>query len=338
MAGRHVALLVEDDPDMAAEARDLLDSLGFGCIHATNKEDALRLAIKGGFCFVLLDLQIKAKPDSIKAHVEAGQGLLDALRELYPRRNERDKHCLQIIVLSGHAKELEYVVRVLQDKANDFIAKPVTESKRPLKDVIDEALRRSGCDNHERCASIMHEARKPLTVARALTITGRMDGQRMVVRAGEQPLLLTPGSFIILLHLALGRVRDGEGWVHKLDLGARTEQGWQGISRLKSEVREAWRDFVANDSKGKYRVRPEIAIEFDLSSLESHPEARVAKLAREIRRIQEATTSKGPGPTRTRSTADQRPAESSSGPDQTPSGPDATAATPPPKRRTTSRA
>ncbi len=104
MGGRHIALLVEDEPEMAAELGELLESLGHGHIHAATKEKAERLVEEGEFCYVLLDLQIKVNADSIKAHVEAGQTLLEFIREKYPRRNDQDKYRMPVLVMSGHAK------------------------------------------------------------------------------------------------------------------------------------------------------------------------------------------------------------------------------------------
>lgn len=159
MGGRHVALLVEDEPEMAAELGELLESLGHDHIHAATKEDAERLIEDGEFCYVLLDLQIKVNADSIKAHVEAGQTLLEFIRERYSRRNHRDKYRLPVLVMSGHAKEHYYVVKALQDGADDFVTKPVSESTPPFKDKIYEALRRSGRDKHEDCAALTRDAR-----------------------------------------------------------------------------------------------------------------------------------------------------------------------------------
>jgi DNA-binding response OmpR family regulator len=158
MPGRHIALLVEDEPQMALELGELLQSIGHGHIHAATKEEAERLAEQGEFCYVLLDLQIKVNAESIMAHVEAGQSLLEFLRERYPRRNDQDKYRLPVLVMSGHAKEHYYVVRALQDGADDFITKPVSESKPPFRDKIQEALRKSGRQKHQHCAAIMGDA------------------------------------------------------------------------------------------------------------------------------------------------------------------------------------
>ena len=292
MGGRHTALLVEDEPEMASELGELLESLGHAHVHAANKEDAERLVEEGGFCYVLLDLQIKANADSIKAHVEAGQSLLEHVRERYPRRNDGGKHRLQILVMSGHAKEHYYVVKALQDGADDFITKPVGESKPPFKDKIQDALRRSGRERHEQCAEIGRDARAAVDAAApaCLAITGLQEGKRIEVKVGEKAVLLTNASFLLLVRLVAGRLRQAEGWVHKNDLGARSEQGWKGISRLKEELaprlppRTA---IVENDKSGSYRLHPDLEIaRVDTERLESIGDARIQKLAAEIGRLQ----------------------------------------------------
>lgn len=293
MAGRHTVLLVEDEPQMAEELGELLESLGHAHLHASNKEDAERLAEEGGFCYVLLDLQIKANRDSIKAHVEAGQSLLEHIRAMYPRRNEDGKHRLQILVMSGHAKEHYYVVKALQEGADDFITKPVGESKPPFKDKIQDALRRSGRDRHESCAALTREARSASAEAAApLEITGRQEGKRMEVKVGDKAVLLTNASFLMLLNLVAGRLRSSEGWIHKNDLGAKAEQGWKGISRLKEELAPhlpARAAIVENDQSGSYRLHASLEIAgVDSGHLESLGDARIGKLAAEIARLQGA--------------------------------------------------
>jgi CheY-like chemotaxis protein len=290
MSGRHTVLLVEDEPQMAEELGELLESLGHAHVHAANKEDAERIAREGGFCYALLDLQIKANRDSIKAHVEAGQSLLEQIRAMYPRRNDEGKHRLQILVMSGHAKEHYYVVKALQDGADDFITKPVGESKPPFKDKIQDALRRSGREKHESCAALTREARAASAEAAPLEITGRQEGKRMEVMVGGKPALLTNASFLMLLNLVAGRLRSPEGWIHKNDLGAKAEQGWKGISRLKEELAPHLPPkaaIVENDQSGSYRLHAGIEIAgVDAARLDALGDARISKLAAEIGRLQ----------------------------------------------------
>ena len=97
----HRALIVEDERDMAAEIGDLLGSMGYDHVAIDNLADGRRLLDEGEFCFVLLDLQIKAEKFSIRPRVEAGMTFLRDLRQKHPRRGENDMHLLPVIVVSG---------------------------------------------------------------------------------------------------------------------------------------------------------------------------------------------------------------------------------------------
>jgi CheY-like chemotaxis protein len=299
MSGRHIALLVEDEPEIAKDLGELLESIGHGHVHVTNAADARRLIEKGEFCYVLLDLQILAHADSIKPHVEAGLNVLEFTREKYPRRDScHDKwHLMPVLVVSGHAKEHHYVVEAFHGGADDFITKPVSESKPPFKDKIQDALRRAGREKHDCCREVTLLARTAgaqlapadgVDGRLSMTITGRQEEQRTVITIADRAVPLTASSFFLMMNLVAGRTRDEAGWVHKRDLGARTEQGYKGISRLKDEVRghlPKKAEFVENNKSGSYRLNPAVSIsEVDFRALEAHWDARVAKLAVEIRK------------------------------------------------------
>ena len=81
MAGPHIALIVEDEPEMAAELTELVRSFGHGSVHAENKTDALAHIAGGGLCYVLLDMQIKTDRGSIKSYVSAGVALLEEIQQ-----------------------------------------------------------------------------------------------------------------------------------------------------------------------------------------------------------------------------------------------------------------
>lgn len=221
MSGRHVALLVEDEPEMAKDLGELLESIGHDHVHVTNAEDARRVIEKTQFCYVLLDLQIKAHADSIKAHAEAGLSVLEFIREKYPKRTEGDH--LPVLIVSGHAKEHYFVVKAFQTGADDFITKPVSESKPPFKDKIQDALRRSGREKHQNCAGTpARGGGKPATVAEptdgprlSMTITGQQEDKRTVVTIADRAVPLTANSFFLVFRLVHGRACGKAGWVHK---------------------------------------------------------------------------------------------------------------------------
>ncbi len=288
---RHTALLVEDDRELADELGDLLRSIGHQVRHAPTQEEAEAILAGGGFCYVLLDLQIKVTPDSIKPRVEAGLSLLDAIRKRFPERNQRDHHALQVLVMSGHAKEHQFVVKAFQDGADDFLQKPLSENHPRIDERIRDALRKSGRETHEKCAHVATTGANGGARVR-LSVTARQVVKRTEILLDEKSALLTNSSFLILLHLLAGRAKDEKGWVHKTALGASSDQGWKGVSRLRDEVVALLpkkTDLTENDKSGYYRLNPEVSVErVDLKTLESHWDGRVRRVAAELTKFGQA--------------------------------------------------
>ena len=283
---RHVALLVEDDPEMAAETIELLRSFDHDCIHAATKVEAVRLIETGEFCYALLDLEIKVDADSIRARVEAGESVLDLIRERYPRRNEKDAHLLPVLMVSGHS-DIEHVTRSFKQRADDFIAKPIGDK---FKAKLEEALRKSGRLRHEDCAAVTRRARRDLDEVphdgrHRLVITARQQGQRFEVTLDTESILITASSLVLLLHLVVASLRDRESWVHKADLGATDEQGWKGMARLKADLQGL--DLIENNGKGGYRLQTWIALgAIDVLRLSAIGDARITRLVTEIGALQ----------------------------------------------------
>src|SRR5574337_971156 len=103
-------LVVDDEAEVLALARDMLESRGFNVLTAGNPEEALRLA--------------EAHPDPVHLLVTDvvlpglnGRELADRLRAI---RQE-----IKVIYMSGHSSEVvgDYGVRVPSDS---FVAKPFT--------------------------------------------------------------------------------------------------------------------------------------------------------------------------------------------------------------------
>ena len=301
---RHMALIVEDDLKMAEAVGDLLKSLGHGHIHAATQEEGLELMEQGGFCFALLDLQIKVDAEAIHAWVEAGHTLLRRIRAFYPGRNQDDQHYLQILAMSGHAKERHDVIQVLQNGADDFIVKPLGENNPPLYAKIQECLRKSGRDSHKGCAVLTELARLGShqqeleglgTVGpnrTCLSIPGKQQGKLTEVWIDDKAVFLTNASFLLLLKMIALRVGQGESWAHKSDLDPTAGEGWKGMSRLKGELRSylpAKMDIYENDKKGGYRLNPVIALgNLDHDRLAGHWKKEVKLLCKEIKQLWQA--------------------------------------------------
>jgi CheY-like chemotaxis protein len=300
---RHVALVVEDDLELAEEVKDLLRSLGHDVLHVPTQEEALELLETEKFCFALLDLQIKVNSDSIKPRVEAGKTLLKKIREQYPRRNSDDQHYLQILTMSGYVKETPDVVRLLQTGADDFISKPLSSNTPPLPVKIDECLQKSGRLNHSDCAAMMdlarqvngNQASEEQNVATSkkpcLTIPGTQQGKRTEVRVGDNPVFLTNSSFVLLLKMMTLRIRKGDAWANKSDLDPSAAEGWKGMSRLNAEIRPHLPgriDIHENDKKGGYRLNPAIEpSDMDHDQLAGHWFNEVKTLSNEIKEMRD---------------------------------------------------
>lgn len=158
MVGPHIALIVEDEPEMAAELSDLVHSFGHSSIHAESKAEALMHIAGGGFCYVLLDMQIKTDQDSIKAYVSGGMAVLAEIRRRFPHRASTDMHLLPVLVVSGHATEHDNVVRAFQCGANDFICKPLSLDGQDLETKILRCLEKAGRAGHGHCDSLTETA------------------------------------------------------------------------------------------------------------------------------------------------------------------------------------
>lgn len=280
---------------MAAEAAELLRSFDHGCIHASTKAEAESLVDAGEFCYALLDLEIKLDADSIRARVEAGESVLGLIRQRYPHRNEEDQHLLPILMVSGHS-DIKHIVRSFQQRADDFVAKPIGENSPPFKDKIEDALRKSGRQSHEDCAAIMRRARGDRSAAAShdaatrLAITARQQGTRLEIILGGTSILLTSASFVLLMQLVVARLRDHDSWVHKIDLGAKDEQGWKGMTRLKADLAPnlpAGVQMIENDGAGGYRLHSSVEIgPIDTRRFASIEVARIKKLVAEIAELQ----------------------------------------------------
>lgn len=288
---RHVALVVEDDPGTAAQVMDLLGVLGYECKHAATQQRALELVEEGGFCFALLDLQIKRNEHSILAHVEAGQSVLDAVRARFGEQNKKRRmHWLPAIIMTAYAKETDYVVEMMQRGADGYVIKPFVDMTK-LAEKIRDALERAERESHARCAESTRRAAAEATTANVasgahavrLKITGRREGKRNEVWLDDRRASLPNAAFLVLLRLVAARLRGGERWVHKADMDA--ADGWKEISRLRREL-APYLDGVQiaeNDSHGSYRLNPLIQVgSVDAIVLGAHDEARVRKIAVEL--------------------------------------------------------
>ncbi len=129
MSARHIVFLVEDHAETAELVRLRLNALGYDVVHAATTTAARELVSRGGFCVMLVDLEMKVDERG-EPLVEAGIGLMRDTRREYLHVNDEGKHLLQIIVMSGHATEPEARDLVYQAGADDVITKPLAPRAR----------------------------------------------------------------------------------------------------------------------------------------------------------------------------------------------------------------
>ena len=279
----HVGLIVEDDAAMAEDLAEILRSLDCELVTVDNKRDALAALQNNAFCFVLLDLHIKLDGESIRGHFEHGRSLLREIRSMSSDHTGAG-YSLPIVVVSGHAREVDTAVEVMRDGADHVIQKPIKGGA--VSDAVKACLERSGRASHELCAAI--SARNTETAqGLVLSITGIRNGRRTRIMIGTRSADLPNRSLRVLLHLVVARL-SGRA-VHKTELGGRDDQGFKGVSELRDDLKPALADgtnIIVNLYHGFYRLTDQVAIgPCDTAALAAIDEAPITELAHEIARL-----------------------------------------------------
>lgn len=246
---QHTALIIEDERDMAIEIGELLHSMGFEHAAVDNLADARSKLEEGGFCFVLLDLQIKTEKFSIRPRVEAGMTFLRELRQKYPRRSDNDMHLLPVIVVSGHAKEHEDIVRAFQAGANDFVRKPLGQFGQDLSAKIAACLDRAGRHSHAACHALCGDA---LPFKCGPDIEHSADYREVWFRGEYYRFGALQSVVIRRLHEA---AKTDRPWVSGKKILEKSGSG-DSASKLANLFRrhDAWNTLLLSNGRGEYRL------------------------------------------------------------------------------------
>ncbi len=257
MVPSHTALIVEDEPEMAAEIADLLRSYGHGHVHVETLADARARLDQGGFCYVLLDLQIKAESQSIKPRVESGMSLLREIRQRYPAHGAEGTHLMPVIVVSGHGKEPHDIIGAFRDGIDDFIMKPLGTHGQNVGNQIRLCLRKAGRADHGQCEARTGEAAGNLGSPAQKCCFSHLPDYSQVSLSGE-PYLFTgeiQRSAIRILHAA---AQSEQPWLTgKLLL---KQAGSSDLSmRMANLFRRhpAWGAIILSNGRGQYRLKTE---------------------------------------------------------------------------------
>lgn len=292
MNERHRALVVEDEPEAAADLVEILDAEGCDCVVASNHKEALERLAVGPFCIILVDLSIKSDPGAIRGNAAYGSAFIREARARHPAHVGK-AHTLPIVVVSGHALEPETAVAAMRDGASDVVQK--LSSGREKAERIRQALENSGRASHKHCERLVSSNRVPSTsVQLVLEIPGELIGQRVLVRLGQRPARLTHTALKVLLILIKGRL-SSNARVHKLDLGGKGgEEGrsFRNVSVLRQQLAMAYdgddKELVTNTQDGFYCLAEKLVVgHIDTVRLEALNDHGIAMLAREIRRLSE---------------------------------------------------
>jgi CheY-like chemotaxis protein len=283
---KHRVLIVEDDANMRQDLEELLSAMDFEVVACGDKQTALGHVKEQPFCLALVDLQIFGEPGANRGHQMHGRSLVRELRAIYPHRDGRE-YSFPILVVSGYAREGAEAVEVMKDGASHIDWK-LTDGglSARLSSAIPELMRKSGREEHASCAN----APSPTVVRKSdleLSIPGTRERRRTHVMFGERIVSIPDRSLKVLLHLIVGRL-TGEA-VHKLTLGAADDQGFKGISLLRTDIQGALppgKDVIRNDHQGNYSLIDDVTIGSiavgDLVSLENNA---ITELARRIEKL-----------------------------------------------------
>ncbi len=286
MRKRHVALIVEDDPQIAVILKEFVGSLGHDWIHEATLEEVRAAVAAGGYCYVLLDMQIPADAHS-RAVVGCGETALEVIRRAAPERTKAGKHVLPILVVTSYSRHPDFVSKMYDMDANGFIAKPFDDRADLILDKIRAALARAERVDHSCCAAVLAaspERMTPGSVVR-VAIDGKRGAARTDVLVNDTRGSLQDMLFVVFLHMVAAHLRDPEAWTSAAKLGmARNDKATTRIRAALKELLPAEFEIVETQKTVGFRLNPGVVIaRVDWEALAGHGQAAVRKIAGEWR-------------------------------------------------------
>ena len=145
MSGRHVALVVEDDLPVAEALGEVARSLGHEAILVATLSEACTELERGGFCYVLLDMQIPPELGT-KPFVGCGKTFLGLMK----KRNA-ERHRIPVLIVTSYSTEPDFVWEMRGLDADEFIAKPFKHKIEAVYEKIRKCLCNMGREEHDAC-------------------------------------------------------------------------------------------------------------------------------------------------------------------------------------------
>jgi DNA-binding response OmpR family regulator len=159
MSSKHVALILEDDPQIADMLARHVAAIGHDSRIATTLAELDALLAEGGFCYALLDMQVPAAAGAAPL-VDAGKTALERVRKTHPKRNDGGHHLVPALVLTAYSSNHEFVSEMYDLGANGFIPKPFGDRMDVVMKKVKEVLARAGHDDHEACVRLRSTSRE----------------------------------------------------------------------------------------------------------------------------------------------------------------------------------
>lgn len=286
MTDAHVALVVEDDAHIAEELGALVRSLGHTARHVVTLQGVRAEVEKGGFCYVVLDMEIPAD-ELTRPHPVSGRTALSVIRKRFPERNGTRAHKVPVLVLTGYSAEPEFVNQSWREGADDFVHK--TMKNLPLvPEHIQAILADAGREDHAAClpAPPLEPPAEPVSPTVRLSIDGSRAARRTVVRVSGARVELTDSLFLMLLRLVAARQAGDGGWCTHHDIGSK--RGRAGPSRLRKELGAGLPEpveLVETNWSGSFRLAASVEIEsVAWDKLREHADPAVRRIAKTARR------------------------------------------------------
>ena len=306
MNDEHVALIVEDDPQIAEILQELRASLGHRWVHASTLEEVRAAVATGGYCYVLLDMQIPAHKGA-RPLLGSGETALAMIRKKEPRRHESGGHVLQVLVVTGYSRDHEFVSKMYEMEADGFIAKPFDDRVEVVLDKIRNALKKSVRVEHEQCLAMPQRAAwasapppAALSASSASAsangsangaalgaVTLRLDGtqskRRTRVTVSGATCDLQDAQFVFLLRVVAAGMNKRVEWATHHELGiARTPEVPSRLRAALAGAVPSGFEMVESDHGGRYRLNPGVVVRgIDWATLAKHGDAMVQKMATE---------------------------------------------------------
>jgi hypothetical protein len=302
--GAHVALIVASAAALIQSLTDLVESLGHAWIRAETLEELYDRIGAGGYCYVVLSLDIHAKLGA-DAQASAGETALTLFRRRYPQRNAAGEHLVPIFVATPSMADGVFVWRMHKLGVDELLVTPFDDGGASAMDKVRETLRLSGRDEHAGCRAPKKVApakapnadddfwglREPVApaapeVSVVLDLDGSQHAGRTLIRIDGKPCWIQDFLFNVLAGLAAARLSDPDGWTTRDKLGVAALK--EVASKIHSEVKALLPPGLRLIETGsKRRLRLAVTTEVGAVNgavLARHSELQATRLAKLSRR------------------------------------------------------